>query len=237
MMAAAADPPPRTDWGTITAHRLRLLGNGYSPIPIQGKRPAPGVMNWRERLADPTEADIRSWPAEYPTSPSTGLLCGDQVVSCVAVPADMAGQDRKKKRTLSPKLHHGVQVLADVIARHGTRPPPTIDLPQSVMVAPIEAWRQRFYSGEGSDIAADTKLKRFQRLRDQLKAAGAIGICDDWVWIIREPQSVGGETGQSRTKPDSVRPCPAVSGAGRHRTNAYRHVRVSGPAPRRCSMR
>jgi hypothetical protein len=39
---------------TPTALRLRLLANGYTPLPIEGKRPPPKDWQKKDRRAKPT---------------------------------------------------------------------------------------------------------------------------------------------------------------------------------------
>jgi Bifunctional DNA primase/polymerase, N-terminal len=56
---------------TILAFRLNLKASGYSPLPINGKRPP---MDGWSKLVEATADDIRSWEKSFPYAASTGLL-------------------------------------------------------------------------------------------------------------------------------------------------------------------
>src|SRR5262249_24807101 len=55
----------------ITALRLRMRANGFSPLPCMGKVPA--MEKWTEKL-DCTEAEIRLWPKLWLFAENTGVL-------------------------------------------------------------------------------------------------------------------------------------------------------------------
>lgn len=55
--------------------RLRLLENGYLPIPVDGKRPR--VPRWSKLRASP--ASIAAWEREHPDHKNTGILTGNVV--------------------------------------------------------------------------------------------------------------------------------------------------------------
>jgi putative DNA primase/helicase len=52
-----------------TEDRLQLYRNGYSCIPLEGKRAL--MKGWQNKEID--EAEIRSWPSEYPSLTNTGI--------------------------------------------------------------------------------------------------------------------------------------------------------------------
>src|SRR5262249_5954224 len=54
-----------------TALRLKLLANGYAPLPIEGKRPP--LKNWQKNTAT-SAAEIEVWDKAYPYATSTGIL-------------------------------------------------------------------------------------------------------------------------------------------------------------------
>jgi hypothetical protein len=54
-----------------TALRLRLLANGYAPLPIEGKRPL--LKDWQKKT-DANVAEIELWEKVYPTASNTGIL-------------------------------------------------------------------------------------------------------------------------------------------------------------------
>ena len=55
----------------ITALRLCIRANGFSPIPDMGKVPA--MEKWTEKL-DCTDAEIRLWPKLWHFAENTGVL-------------------------------------------------------------------------------------------------------------------------------------------------------------------
>ena len=62
IVAAALNP---------TARRLRLLENGYAPLPIEGKRPP--LKDWQKKT-DTNAAEIELWEKLYPCAINTGIL-------------------------------------------------------------------------------------------------------------------------------------------------------------------
>ncbi|WLR98615.1 AAA family ATPase [Shinella sumterensis] len=58
-----------------TEIRLRLLENGYLPIPVDGKRPR--ISGWSSLQSGP--ADIKSWERAYADHRNTGILTGNVV--------------------------------------------------------------------------------------------------------------------------------------------------------------
>lgn len=61
--------------------RKKLLGNGYLPIPVNGKRPR--IAGWSSIRA--TEATIESWDRGHIDHKNTGILAGDVVAIDVDV--------------------------------------------------------------------------------------------------------------------------------------------------------
>jgi len=55
----------------ITALRLRMRANGFSPIPVMGKVPA--MEGWTEKH-DCTKDEIRLWPKLWHFAYNTGAL-------------------------------------------------------------------------------------------------------------------------------------------------------------------
>jgi hypothetical protein len=77
----------------LTALRLKLLANGYKPVPISGpdmrimsagKRPV--MEDWRRVCAGADEAEVRQWPILEPGCTNTGLLCGELVGADLDIP-------------------------------------------------------------------------------------------------------------------------------------------------------
>jgi P4 family phage/plasmid primase-like protien len=77
----------------MTALRLRLLANGYRPVPVSGpamrvrsagKRPL--LKDWHRSCAVADEAEVRRWATVEPGCTNTGLLCGALVGVDIDVP-------------------------------------------------------------------------------------------------------------------------------------------------------
>jgi RecA-family ATPase len=56
---------------TPTAQRLKLLANGYAPIPVEGKRPP--LKDWQKKT-NANAAEIDLWGKVYPYATNTGVL-------------------------------------------------------------------------------------------------------------------------------------------------------------------
>ena len=56
---------------TPTALRLKLLTNGYAPLPIEGKRPP--LKDWQKKTST-NAAEIALWDKLYPQATNTGIL-------------------------------------------------------------------------------------------------------------------------------------------------------------------
>jgi hypothetical protein len=56
---------------TATEIRLALRANGYSPIPVLGKRPL--ITEWQKKVGAPA-AEIAGWAIQYQAMVSTGIL-------------------------------------------------------------------------------------------------------------------------------------------------------------------
>ncbi len=75
----------------VTSLRLRLLENGYEPLPIIGPREPLRSAGKRPRLTDwptctITPDDIRRWERELPGDSNTGLRCGHLIGVDIDVP-------------------------------------------------------------------------------------------------------------------------------------------------------
>jgi Bifunctional DNA primase/polymerase, N-terminal len=56
---------------TPTRRRLKLLANGYAPLPIEGKRPP--LKDWQNKTAT-NAAEIKLWEKVHPQATNTGIL-------------------------------------------------------------------------------------------------------------------------------------------------------------------
>ena len=56
---------------TPTALRLKLLANGYAPLPVEGKHPP--LKDWQKKTST-NAAEIALWDKLYPQATNTGIL-------------------------------------------------------------------------------------------------------------------------------------------------------------------
>lgn len=89
-MLAAAQQPDLTP----TETRLRLIENGYSPIPVNGKRPR--ISNWSNIRATP--ASVAAWERGHADHLNTGVLTGEVVA------IDIDAMDEAVARRLVDRL-------------------------------------------------------------------------------------------------------------------------------------
>ena len=61
----------REQTSPLTLQRLRLVAAGYSPVPIEGKRPP--MKDWQSKFKT-SRAEIVLWEKSWPTSSNTGVL-------------------------------------------------------------------------------------------------------------------------------------------------------------------
>jgi hypothetical protein len=61
----------REQTSPLTLQRLRLVAAGYSPLPIEGKRPP--MKDWQSKFKT-SRAEIALWEKSWPTSSNTGVL-------------------------------------------------------------------------------------------------------------------------------------------------------------------
>ena len=56
---------------SVTALRLALRAAGYSPLPVDGKKPV--VRDW-PALVKVSKEEIESWLRDWPRATNTGIL-------------------------------------------------------------------------------------------------------------------------------------------------------------------
>ena len=109
---------------------------------------------------------------------------GDEVSSCVAIPADPADVP---KEAGNKKLSDGLQVALDALTRalgdEGKVPPPCDHIPAGVPVVNESLWRRYHYEMRGTD-SPDAKQKAHVRAREGLQGRLLIGVWNGQVWKI-----------------------------------------------------
>jgi hypothetical protein len=115
---------------------------------------------------------------------------GEDITSCVIEPAD--GEDdgqpepkRRKEVKIGPKVSAATRVAFDLLRKAmddaGETPPAA---PSAVRAVRVPLWREYCYSGLVADSdKPDAKQKAFKRSVTTLRAAKAIGLWNEWVWL------------------------------------------------------
>ena len=66
---------PQPNKADVIPLRLKLLANGYHPVPVLGKVPAP-MKGWQNVCKTAAEYEIRRWSRDYSNCVNTGILGG-----------------------------------------------------------------------------------------------------------------------------------------------------------------
>lgn len=114
---------------------------------------------------------------------------GDSVTSCVIDPAEAApaGKAARRAKVLPDSARIALDTLRKTISEAGEPAPSSNHVPTAAHVVSVETWRRYHYCGTASDEqTAEARKKAFQRVRDQLQAAGIIGLHADQVWIVAD---------------------------------------------------
>ena len=109
---------------------------------------------------------------------------GDEVGSCVAIPADPADVP---KEAGNKKLSDGLKVALDALTRalgdEGKVPPLCDHIPAGVPLVSESLWRQYHYEVRGTD-SPEAKQKAHVRAREGLQSWHLIGVWNGQVWKI-----------------------------------------------------
>lgn len=71
----------------LTDLRLRLLKNGWHPLPVNGKRPV--LPSWQKLCNEPpSKKDIINWQTQYAAAHSTGIAAAHLVIIDIDVASD-----------------------------------------------------------------------------------------------------------------------------------------------------
>ncbi len=89
------------------------------------------------------------------------------------------------KRGLSSKQKLALEALTEVVLRQGQNPPAEYDLPDSIKIVSIDAWRDELYRRNVIDPDGSNPRSRLKELREPLQARHFIGVRDTSVWLAR----------------------------------------------------
>jgi hypothetical protein len=104
------------------------------------------------------------------------------------------GKDDDKatpRRTAKPRLSAASKIALDTLRRAtaeaGKNAPTSNHIPPSARGVDVETWRGYYYAGTASDKQTpEARKKAFQRVREQLQAAGVIGLHADFCWVVAD---------------------------------------------------
>lgn len=119
---------------------------------------------------------------------------GKWVTSCVVEPTEGGGQ-RGTKPKLSPLERNAMLQLTNTIIDEGKRYPGRGDIPGTVDIVPLEAWKARLVKAHVlSGDNEGTAKKQWQRIRQGLQDKGILRIWGDLCWMGGQEGTTGGQT-------------------------------------------
>jgi hypothetical protein len=108
---------------------------------------------------------------------------GDLITSCVVVPIDETmARTAATNRKLSDRQRLALDALADCAADRGQSPPQGFGLPNGLVAATLDQWRDELRSRGVLDPDAKNPREDFRRVRNSLHARKLIGVRDNFVW-------------------------------------------------------
>jgi AAA domain len=122
---------------------------------------------------------------------------GDEITSCVIVPAEISKQGQQK-RNLSDGAKLALAQLTEALAEVGNIHSGNSHIPAGHPACTVEQWRECYYASHPADNR-DTKKKAFLRAVLTLQERGIIGLWSDKVWLSGH----GTSPGQNRDMSDS----------------------------------
>ena len=115
---------------------------------------------------------------------------GDQLRSCIIVPAEVSTTTRKPK--VMGQAQIALDLLRKAIAQAGEIAPVSNHIPGGQLVVSLNLWRD--YCKSGGLAAGDNEeafKKAWQRVRDKLLSTGNIRIWSDVVWLCDDEGDKG----------------------------------------------
>jgi len=109
-------------------------------------------------------------------------LDGDEISSLVVLPAEAPTKRSTTTRKLTDRQKLALAALDECTCNVGKTAPEAFQLPISIKVVPLTAWREEPYRKGVLERDAKSPREEFKRVRQQLQARGLIGIRDELVW-------------------------------------------------------
>ena len=114
---------------------------------------------------------------------ATERVKGDTITSCVVVPTDERTAPRVQ---LTGPAKIALEMLARAVDEAGEKPPASSHIPPDISAVRASLWKRYCHAGSiTTSDKPDSKDKAFKRASERLQNLGAVGVWDDWVWIIR----------------------------------------------------
>ena len=101
----------------------------------------------------------------------------------VVVPADPITSQTRAAANMSPKARAGLRQLQECLADHGQEITDNPRIPTDRKTVTSADWRKRLES-IGIINPDGNPRQQFQRIHVTLLNAGAIGVCDGFVWSV-----------------------------------------------------
>jgi len=112
---------------------------------------------------------------------------GEPVTSCVIEEVEGAAPVSPQPKRLPDAAKIALGTLRKAVVEAGNGAPASNHIPPAARGVDIETWRKFHYVGTATDDqSADARRKGFQRVRQQLQAAGVIGLHADFCWIVAD---------------------------------------------------
>ncbi len=93
-----------------------------------------------------------------------------------------AATSTKRPASQTPRV---LELLQNAIARHGTIPPPHVDIPEGAHCVTEQQWREACELGCISEGTEESTKRAIRRAFKALLKDKQVGICKPWVWIVR----------------------------------------------------
>jgi hypothetical protein len=114
----------------------------------------------------------------------------EPVTSCIVeeytpetTPSDRKAVAKKRAQKLSNSASLAFKALHSVMATHGEKPPASNQIPQSVMVVHMDAWRAEYRARDAGETKVESKDRNFSRGFGALAKAELVCAWQDYVWL------------------------------------------------------
>jgi hypothetical protein len=110
---------------------------------------------------------------------------GDDISTCLIEPTE-APKGKAKEAKPTGQAGQALDILHDLIARHGATPPVNEQIPANTKCVSLRVWREHIYSRLLTDAKPDAQRQAFNRATQALIAKHQVAKWGDFVWPVRE---------------------------------------------------